>query len=294
MHADQPFAYAAVLLSCLSFAKIRPMISRRLALAGLASLTVPALTGCASQQAPKTASSSVATTPAGLDAVIDISHNVTVSDFRAVRRSNILAVIHKATEGGDWVDPSYAVRQRQAEQAGLLWGAYHYGTRQYPGSVQAMAFLAAARPGPNTLIALDLEPNDPNPRNTMTYAQAEAFVITIQRTTGRTPILYTLSGWANGKRHGRRGLTLGQPIQPGSVLAQCDLWLADHREEPEVPDAWAQRGWKLWQYAADQTERDGAYGAPPKAVAGVTHCDRNLFNGDHAGLVKYWKSAGKA
>ena len=33
--------------------------------------------------------------PAGLDAVIDISHNVTVTDFAAVRRSNILAVIHK-------------------------------------------------------------------------------------------------------------------------------------------------------------------------------------------------------
>ena len=25
-------------------------------------------------------------------------------------------------------------------------------------------------------------------------------------------------------------LTLGQPIQQGSVLAQCDLWLADHSE----------------------------------------------------------------
>ena len=52
-----------------------------------------------------------------------------VSDFAAVRRSGILGVIHKATEGGDFVDKSYAIRQPQAEQAGLLWGAYHFGTR---------------------------------------------------------------------------------------------------------------------------------------------------------------------
>ena len=48
--------------------------------------------------------------------MIDISHSVTVSDFAAVRRSGILGVIHKATEGGDWIDPSYAVRQPQAER----------------------------------------------------------------------------------------------------------------------------------------------------------------------------------
>jgi lysozyme len=282
------------LLSRLSFEKIRVMISRRIALAGLASLTVPAMTGCASHQAPRGAAPSSAGPPAGLDAVIDISHNVTVNDFASVRRSNILAVIHKATEGGDWVDPSYAVRRRQAEQAGLLWGAYHYGTRQYSGADQAAAFLAAARPGPSTLIALDLEPNDANPRNTMTLAQAEVFVAVVQQSTGRTPMLYTLSGWANGQRHGRRGLSLGKPIEPGSVLARCDLWLADHREEPQVPYAWAQRGWKLWQYAADQTDADSAYGAPSKAVAGLTHCDRNLFNGDQVALYQYWKTSGRA
>ena len=43
------------------------------------------------------------------------------------------------------------------------------------------------RPAPATLIALDLEPNDGNPRNTMTLAQAEAFVLTVQQATGRLP-----------------------------------------------------------------------------------------------------------
>jgi lysozyme len=38
------------------------------------------------------------------DAVIDISQSATISDFRLVRQSNVLAVIHKASEGGDCAD----------------------------------------------------------------------------------------------------------------------------------------------------------------------------------------------
>jgi lysozyme len=230
--------------------------------------------------------------PAGLDAVIDISHNVAVSDFAQVRASNILGVIHKASEGGDYVDASYAQRRRPAEQAGLLWGAYHFGTRQYSGAQQAANFLAAAQPGPGTLIALDFEPNDYNPRNTMQLAQAEAFVTAVYQATGRLPMVYTHPSWANGGRSGRGRIALTQPVTPSSILARCDLWLADHREEPEVPWAWSGKGWKLWQYAANQTENDMAYGETARAVAGVGHCDRNYFAGDASQLIRYWKGSG--
>ena len=88
------------------------MISRRGLLGGLAALSAPMLAGCGSRRAPQPSlayappgGGSWAPKVAGLDAVIDISHNVRVSDFNAVRKSEILAVIHKATEGGDWVDP---------------------------------------------------------------------------------------------------------------------------------------------------------------------------------------------
>lgn len=225
---------------------------------------------------------------AGLDAVIDISHGVEVSDFISVRNSNILAVVHKASEGGDWFDPSYGSRRQQAEAAGMLWGAYHFGTRQYSGRDQARAFLSAAQPGPTTLMALDFEPNDPNPRNTMTLAQAEAFVQTIRLETGRLPLVYTHPKWANGDRYGRARMRLPQPVLPGSILARCDLWLADYREQPELPFAWSDRGWKLWQYAANQQAGDGAYGEPSRTVAGVTHCDRNRFAGDSAALHRFW------
>ena len=220
--------------------------------------------------------------------MIDISHMVEVSDLALARqRSSILGVIHKATEGGDWVDPSYGLRRPQAEAAGLLWGAYHFGTRQYSGADQAAAFLAAAQPGPTTLMALDFEFNDRNPRNTMELGQAEAFVLAIQQATGRLPMVYVHPNWANGVPPPGRSLFL-EPVMPGSILARCALWLADYREEPEVPVAWADRGWRLWQYAANQTAADVAYGSEPRAVEGVSHCDRNLFAGDAAALHRFW------
>ena len=269
------------------------MISRRNLFGGLAGLGLPALAGCGGTP-PKgsgfdhDAATSRHAVP-GLDAVIDISHNVTVTDFAAVRRSNILAVIHKVSEG-DWIDPSYATRRRQAEAAGLLWGGYHFGTRQYSGAEQAATFLSACQPGPATVMALDLEPNERKPANTMRLAQAEEFVLAIQRATGRLPLVYTHPAWANGERYGRHRLSLDRPVSPGSLLSRCNLWLADYRETPEIPHAWADRGWRLWQYAADETAANFAHGSEPRAVAGVGHCDRNLFAGDTAGLYRFWNS----
>jgi lysozyme len=223
----------------------------------------------------------------GLDAVIDISHGVTVTDFRQVRSSGMLGVIHKASEGGDYADGACAARRPQAEAAGLLWGTYHYGTGSYSGAEQAAFFLAQSRPGPRTLLALDLEANDNNPSNSMTLAQAEDFVRTVQRATGRLPVLYTHPIWANGDPLPGSGLTFGDRVTPASILARCPLWVSDYHDSPEVPLAWAAAGWTLWQYAGDESASRPAYNQK-NIVQGVSHCDRNLFNGDAAALNRFW------
>lgn len=271
------------------------MISRRNILSGLAASTAA---GCSSRQAPSTPPSYPIAPPPpdraslGLDAVIDLSRSVTVTDFRLVRQSNILGVIHKASEGGDYADTACAARRPQAEAAGLLWGTYHFGTGQSSGAKQAAFFLAMSRPGPRTLLALDLEANENNPSNSMRLDQAEEFVQAVAEATGRLPVVYVHPTWANGDPL-PNGLSLGARVTPDSILARCGLWVADYHDSPEVPLAWAARGWRLWQYAGDESVGRPAYGQT-SIVRGVSHCDRNLFNGDAAGLERFWGSDGSA
>jgi lysozyme len=219
-------------------------------------------------------------TPQGLDAVIDISAHTTVSDFRLVRASNILAVIHKASEGDFYADPMCAERRSQAEAAGLLWGTYHFGKGDSSGAQQAAFFLDSSRPGPRTLLALDLEPNEGDPSNSMTREQAEAFVQAVASATGRLPLIYVHPTWANG----------GARITPGSILARCGLWVVDYHGSPTIPRAWATSGWRLWQYASDEYAGRRARGRN-RIIQGLDRCDRNLFNGDVAALYQFWNAA---
>jgi len=269
------------------------MISRRDILGCLAA---SATAGCGARQAPLAPYQVPIAPPPpdrasqGLDAVIDISRSVTVSDFRRVRQSGILAVIHKASEGGDYADTACAARRNQAEAAGLLWGAYHFGTGQSPGARQAAFFLSVSRPGPKTLLALDLEANENNPSNSMTLEQAEAFVQAVAEATGRLPVVYVHPTWANGDALPVSGLRFSAPITADSILGRCGLWVADYHDSPEIPLAWAAKGWRLWQYAGDESAGHPAYGQT-NLVQGVSHCDRNLFNGDADGLYRFWSAA---
>jgi lysozyme len=275
------------------------MISRRNVLSGLAAAVT---TGCSAPQQPRQASLApqryqpnppaqyppaedpIAPAPPsraiqGLDAVIDLSGHTTVSDFRLVRASNVLAVIHKASEGDFYADPLCATRRPQAEAAGLLWGTYHFGKGDSPGAQQAAFFLDSARPNPRTLLALDLEANKGDPSNSMTLEQAEAFVQAVASATGRLPLVYVHPAWANSAR-----------ITPDSILARCGLWVADYHDSPEIPLAWAASGWRLWQYAGDEYAGHRAYGHTT-IVRGLDRCDRNLFNGDAAALYRFWNAA---
>ena len=270
---------------------------RRKLLTGLAVTAAMPLTACAvrSPEQPQVFSKPIPADvddPAavGLNAVIDISHLTRVTDLGAAhRQSGVLAVIHKATEGYNWADSRYAERREAARSIGLLWGAYHFGTYQRPGSEQAANFLRVAQPGPETLMALDLELNERNPANSMDIIRAEDFVQTILAATGRLPMLYVHPAWADGKVMGGQGFSLGGVIRKGSILAACDLWLADYRVRPELPSAWNDRYWHLWQYAGDATIGGGPFHPYARAVAGIERCDRNVFVADSERLQRYWR-----
>jgi lysozyme len=198
--------------------------------------------------------------------VVDLSHHNGTVDLLTAAQSGIAGVIQKATQGQTYVDPTFTANQALAKRAGLLWGAYHFGTGD-DGVAQADFFLRTVQPDASTLLVLDFEANPQGP--SMPLGEAYAFVTHVQAVTGRWPGLY--SG------HYIKDL-LGTRSDP--VLANCWFWLAQYGPTAVVPPTWP--AWTLWQYT------DGGMGPEPHEVPGIGACDRDLFNGSEAQLRAWW------
>jgi lysozyme len=208
-----------------------------------------------------------------LNAVIDLSHHNPSPDFPAIHdQGGISGIIHKATQGLRFEDPTYLTHKSQASSAGLLWGAYHFGTGS-DGIQQAESFLDFVNPDAQTLLVLDFEANPQGP--SMSLEEARAFVTHVRAVTGRWPGLY--SG------HYIKEL-LGS--NPDLVLANCWFWLAQYGATPVVPANW--NSWTMWQYT------DGAQGPDPHEVPGIGRCDRDKFAGDESALLALWGITGTA
>ena len=77
--------------------------------------------------------------------VVDIYQGDNVSSLKKAFDFGIRGVIHKATTGATGNDKKYANRRPAAIKAGLLWGAYHWGTNADVGK-QVDNFLKTADP----------------------------------------------------------------------------------------------------------------------------------------------------
>jgi GH25 family lysozyme M1 (1,4-beta-N-acetylmuramidase) len=181
-------------------------------------------------------------------------------------------VIHKATTGGTGRDDAYAQRRADAVGAGLLWGAYHWGTAA-PIDDQVSNFLDWARPDAKTLVALDFEPT---PGNQMTLDGARAFCQKILDTLGRHVVIYSGDTLKS---------SLGSTVDP--FFGAHRLWLAQYGDRPTVQRSW-QSYW-LWQYT------DGALGPGKKSVPGIPgdrqgRLDCDYYAGTVTQLTAQWAS----
>ena len=204
-----------------------------------------------------------------INVVVDISHHNGAVDWRAAKAAGIEGVIHKATEGLTYLDPLYATNKTNATEAGLMWGAYHFGTGA-DGVLEAEHFLDAVQPDSQTLVVLDFEANPQGA--SMTLEEARAFVTHVHDSIGRWPGFYA-------------GFYLKQLLGSNQdpVLANCWLWLSQYGPRPIVPLNWS--SWTMWQYT------DGGHGPPPHEVPGIGLCDRDIFNGDLEQLQQLWTSS---
>ena len=204
-----------------------------------------------------------------INAVVDLSHHNKISSFSKAAEAGILGVIQKATQGASFKDPTYSTNRKRAIDAGLLFGAYHFGTAGDP-QLQADFFLSTATDV--SLLVLDFEPNPQG--HDMSLLEAEQFVHHLFTQTGRYPDLYS----GHTVKEALAAAGIADPSQ--TELSKCWLWFARYGAAPLVPRIWKQ--WTMWQYT------DGAAGDAPHDVPGIGRCDRNQFAGTAAELKAFW------
>lgn len=200
-----------------------------------------------------------------INSIIDLSHHQNIAPATA-RDAGVSAIIHKATEGGDYTDKDYHAVKAKAKALGMLWGSYHFSNDR-PVAEQVENYLAFAKPADDELICLDFEHNK---GKEMSLAQAEAFVELINERLGRYPMLYG-GAWLREQLRARAS----------RVLAKCPLWYRRYASRPkELPtQVWAT--YTLWQYT------DGKQGGEPHSVNDIA-CDRSFYHGTEAELRAAW------
>jgi GH25 family lysozyme M1 (1,4-beta-N-acetylmuramidase) len=204
--------------------------------------------------------------------VVDLYHGDVVDSFAQAAAAGLWGVIHKATTGATGTDQAYAGRRSDATAAGLLWGAYHWGTNA-PVQDQVTNFLNQAQPDANTLLALDYESD---PTGQMTLDLARAFLQEVEARVGRKAVLYSGSLIKS---------TLGTTNDP--FFAGHRLWLAQYGPQPTYQASWSQ--YWLWQYSA------GPAGPGPKSVPGIPgneagELDCDFYAGTREQLTSEWAS----
>ncbi len=173
----------------------------------------------------------------------------------------------------------FHTRRTVARALGLEWGAYHLARPGNPID-QANNFIDFAEPGPDDLLALDIEENDPE--KWMSLEDAEEFARHVHRRVGRFPILYT---------NGTTAQHIADNREKYPLLSRLPLWYA--RYKPEIGMHFPKGNWPtytLWQFSAQANcnARECPYRVP-----GTPHdIDVNVASMNAEELRKAWPFGG--
>jgi GH25 family lysozyme M1 (1,4-beta-N-acetylmuramidase) len=177
---------------------------------------------------------------------IDVSHWQGEIDWRRVAEKGKRFAFLKATDGHDFLDPTFRINRNGARANDLLVGAYHFA-RPDPSkgdaAEEARWFASQADPNPGNLLpVLDLETSKGLDRTEVTL-WIRRWVAEVRRLTGVTPLIYTSPyGWMHRTGDSRAPARDGAP-----------LWIAHWGvESPLLPAGdWDGNGWRVWQYTSD-------------------------------------------
>jgi lysozyme len=189
---------------------------------------------------------------------VDVSRWQGDIDWDKLRRQGANFVFIKATDGGDHLDPMFRENWRDAAQAGLKRGAYHFFYWCRTASSQADWFIRNVPRVPGALPpVLDVEWNHQssckrNPSRATVLEKMQVFMDRLERHYGQRPIIYTSPDFYADNLKG--------------AFKDYPFWLRATAEHPSK--VYGDRDWVFWQYSGSGLSH------------GVTgRIDLNVFNG---------------
>jgi GH25 family lysozyme M1 (1,4-beta-N-acetylmuramidase) len=196
---------------------------------------------------------------------IDISHHQGTVSWSRVSSSGVTFAFMKATEGSTYADPTLRTNWAGAEQQGIYRSAYHFA-RPTTGSAVSQAKYFVSKAGTfsdkgDLPPVLDLEASG-TLGTTALRSWVSDWLTTVERLTGRTPIIYVSPGFWEGH------------MGNSTAFHHYPLWVAHYGvSAPRVPGGWST--WTFWQRTS--TGR----------VSGIAgNVDMNKFNGSATQLAK--------
>ena len=173
---------------------------------------------------------------------IDVSSYQSKIDWKQVKDAGYEFAFLKASEGVDWVDPTFAANRSAARDAGLAVGYYHYFRPNDAVDAQVKNFVSTVGKAEPNSLRLVIDAEDPSMWNPYTVQQRAQMIQDwcsgVQKALGVTPqiSIYASPSFVN------------QILQNAPGLSKYSLWIANYNvAEPNVPKPWST--WDFWQYS---------------------------------------------
>lgn len=170
---------------------------------------------------------------------IDVSSHQPGVDWSQVLQAGKAFAFLRATDGLDYTDSQFATYWKEAREAGVLRGAYHFYRTNDDPTTQAENFLSVVQLQPGDLPAVvDFEKTTGSESASQILKDLQTWLDVVQAATGRVPIIYTGPDYWN---------SLGS-----SVFGHYPLWVAEYGVQSPKPVAgWP--SWTFWQYSESGT-----------------------------------------
>lgn len=217
-----------------------------------------------------------------LENVVDLSRQNTATSFQRAKQNGNAGVFHKAAQGKTVVDAKYHARRERVFNAGLLWGAYHFGIKENFVR-QAEHFFDTADPTATDSPVLDFEPTPIGDSGTMTLAEAGQFVTPVNQKTGRFPGLYSGQSFIRQKVGSNTNTTLKGDVQrltlgiPVYYYEFSDLFRDDKNPSGMDLQKFQMFGWTIvaifiysWLFLSNLNDHIGSLPLVPESIVILT------------------------